>query len=453
MNKTKTKDKAYMLSGSLWKGIILFAVPVSLTALLQQLFHSVDMMVVGSYCGPNELAAVGSNNAIINLLVNIFMGLSIGANVVIGHLIGEENPEKARNAMHTSIALSVISGITVAIIGCVFSRKLLELISSPPEVIDLATLYLRIYFAGIPFLMIYNFSAAILRSRGETTIPFLCLTTGGVLNICLNLIFVTVFNMGVAGVAVATSISNALSCFLVLRYLFNPKKEFHLDKNKIKVHTDLFKKILWQGIPLSIHSALYPFSNMFLQSGINSLGAITVAGNAAAISLEAYGMNFSDGFCQAALNFVSQNKGAKNYKRCIKSVLISMFYGIVFINTINLIIFLAKDILFGFFTTDPKVIAVGVERMKFMFMFYCFANMQGVITNTIRAMGYPIFSTATSIICICGFRVIWMNTVFKLYPSYKTILITYPLTWIMMFVIISVCTVFVFRREIKGAEN
>ena len=445
----KRSDKSYMLTGSLWKGIILFAIPVALTALLQQLFHSVDMMVVGSYCGHNELAAVGSNNAVINLLVNVFMGLSMGANVVIGHLTGEGNREMAKKAMHTSLALSVLSGIIVAGLGFSLARKLLELISSPPEVIDLATLYLRIYFLGIPFLMEYNFSAAILRSRGETTIPFLCLTTGGILNVFLNIFFVTVFKMGVAGVAVATSISNGVACFLILKYLFNKKKEFHLEIKEVRVHKNIFRRILYQGIPLSIHMALFPFSNMFLQSAINTLGAITVAGNAASISLESYAMQFSDGFSQAALNFVSQNKGAKNYKRCIRSALISVFYSLIFMNAINLIIFIFKEKLLGFFTTDPQVIAMGIDRLSFMFIFYFLASLQGIATNTIRGLGYPIFSTITSIVCVCGLRIVWMNTIFKMYPTYKMVLLTYPVTWLATFLILTVCIIFVFNKERK----
>ena len=446
---TKTKDKSYMLSGSLWKGIILFAIPVSLTALLHQLFHSVDMMVVGRFCGPNELAAVGSNNAIVNLLINIFMGFSVGANVVIGHFIGEGKVDLAKQTMHTSIALSIISGIIVGLFGSFFSRNFLNFVSSPPEVIDLATLYLRIYFLGIPFQMIYNFSAAILRSRGQTTIPFICLTTGGISNIFLNLFFVIVLKMGVAGVAIATVISNGISCFLILRYLFNKKNDFHLSLEEVKINASLFKKILYQGIPVCIHAALFPFSNMILQSGINSLGAVTAAGSAAAVSLEAYGSNFMEGFTQANLNFVSQNKGAKNYKRCIKSVLVSLVYCIIFLNTINFSIYSFKNVLLSLFSTDPAVISVSAERLKFMFTFYSFASVQSIITVTIRALGYPIFSTFTSIICICGFRILWMETVFKAYPSFITILATYPITWIMVLIISSIFLFFVFKKEMK----
>ena len=447
------QNKNNMLTGSLWKGILLFAIPLAFTSLLQQLFHSVDMMVVGSYCGPNELAAVGSNGAVVNLFINIFLGLSIGSNVVIGHLLGEGKTGDAKKAMHTCVALSIICGALVSILGIIFSRKLLELISSPPEVIDLATLYLRIYFSGMFFQMIYNFSAAIARSIGKTTIPFICLTIGGVLNIFLNLLFVIVFRMSVAGVGIATTISNAVSCVLILLYLFKNKSKYKLNIKEVKIHKDIFKNVLKQGVPMSINAALYPISNMMVQSGINSLGAVVVAGNAAAAAVETYATTFTDSFCQADLNFVSLNKGAKNYKRCIQASLISLFYYFIFLNAINLTMYSMRYFILGCFSSDPDVIFYGIERMKFMYAFYSIVCVQSVATNTLRGLGHPVPATVTSIICTFGIRIIWIYTVFKAYPTYKTILASYPIAWGMVFIILTIYTIFIFKKEMSIEKN
>ena len=283
----KVKEPMDMTHGPMWKNILLLAIPLALTTLVQQFFHSVDMAVVGRFCGYFELAAVGSNGSIISLLVNLFIGFSAGSNVVIAQLIGGKRMKTARKAVHVSLYIALLSGLLVMILGIILSPFMLKLISSPPEVIGLATIYLRIYFIGIPPLMIYNFASAILRSRGETTKPFFCLTMGGAINVVLNLLFVIVFKWSVAGVAIATSLSNLVSCILILRILMKDKGPLRVTLKEFKFDKYIFSRIFKMGLPMSIQSCLFPMANMVVQSAINSLGTTVMAGCAAASSIEA----------------------------------------------------------------------------------------------------------------------------------------------------------------------
>ena len=444
----KSKDMD-MTSGPLWNKILLFAIPLALTTLMQQLFHSVDMAVIGRFEGQNELAAVGGNNAIINFLVNMFMGFSAGSNVVIAQLLGGSKIKLAKKAVATSLAISVISGICVMILGVFFSPFLLKLISTPPEILDLATLYLRIYFIGIPFLMIYNFAAAILRSRGETTKPFFCLVAGGIVNIILNLVFVAVFKLSVAGVAIATSIANLISCILILMVLVKDKGPLSINLKEISIDKFILSKIFKIGLPMSIQSCLFPVSNMVVQSSVNALGATVIAGNAAACSVESFSFAFMGGFSQAAVSFVSQNFGAKNIKRCRKAYRECLILGAIVTTLFNLLMYIFMDTVTAFFTTEAAVAKVTSQRLVFTYIVFLTGFFMDTTTCALRGLGYSVIPTFTSIIGVCGFRILWLATVFKHFKTYTSILLVYPVSWSLVSLILIICYFVIIRHLSK----
>jgi len=427
---TAQKKDMDMINGSLWNKILIFAIPIAVSALMQQLFHSADMAVIGQFAGKNELAAVGSNNSIINLLINIFMGFSAGSNVVIAQFIGAGKTDLAKKSVATSLVIAAASGIIVMLLGVSFSRLLLELISSPPEIIDLATLYLRLYFLGTPFIMLYNFSAAILRSRGETTKPFFCLLAGGIVNVILNLIFVIYFRWSVAGVAVATTASNILSSFLILRILLTDKGELGITLKDIKPDKSIIRKIVKIGLPMGIQSALFPLSNLVVQSAINSLGTVYVAASAAALAIETYSYSIMTGFVQAIVSFVSQNFGAGKIDRCRKSLRLGITFNFIISNVFNIIMLICADKVIGLFTTDPQVALYTKERLIFMYAILWSCIFMDSTTNALRGMGYSIFPTVVSVAGVCGFRIIWIYTAFRYFGSFISILAVYPISWV-----------------------
>lgn len=443
--KYKKRDMD-MVNGTLWNKIIIFAVPIMLTALMQQLFHSVDTAVVGKFVGKTELAAVGSNGPIINLLVNIFMGLSAGSTVVIAQLLGGQKIKTAKKAVSTSVILSVISGFIVMLLGLFLSRFLLELISSPPDVIDLATVYLRIYFLGAPFIMVYNFSAAILRSRGQTTKPFFCLLASGLLNIVLNLAFVVVFRWGVAGVAIATVISNALSTAMVLIMLFKDNTELGLHIGEIKFDKYIFSRILRIGFPMAIQSCLFPLSNLLLQSSINSLGTAVMAASAASLSVESYSYAIATGFDQANVTFVSQNFGARNLKRCKKTFLLCLGFNLLVTITFNMIMVIFSTQVLGMFTSDPEVFALAKQRLIFIYFAFPASLFMNAFTNSLRGLGYSFVPTLVSVIGICGFRVVWILFVFKAFPYFYTILAAFPISWALVSVVLIIPFLIILKK-------
>lgn len=434
--KNKIKKEMDMLNGPMWKNILIFAIPIALTTLMQQLFHSVDMAVVGRFCGENELAAVGSNNSIINLIVNLFMGFSAGSNVIIAQLLGGGKLKDANKAVHTSIFIAFISGLMVAVLGVIFSPALLKFISTPPEVIGLATTYLRIYFIGIPPLMIYNFASAILRSRGETTKPFYCLVIGGIFNVILNLIFVIVFKWNVAGVAIATSISNLISCILIMKILLKEKGALKLNLKEIKMDIFLLSKIVKIGLPMSIQSCLFPISNMVLQSAINSLGTIVIAGNAAAMAIETYSWAFNGAFSQAAVSFVSQNYGAGNIKRCKMAAWQVLVTGLAVCSAFNLFMYIFMDPLLSLFTTDPVIIEVAKERLIFIYIVFATGLMMDNLSSSLRGLGYAVVPTVVTVLGVCVLRIAWIKTVFINIRTFMSALIVYPISWTTVSVIL-----------------
>ena len=339
MYKQKTKKVMDLLNGSIWDKILMFALPLAASSILQQLFNSADVAVVGQFAGSRALAAVGSNGAVINLLVNIFVGLSVGANVVIARCLGEGNKQRIRDAVHTSVLVALVSGFFVMIVGITVTRPILTLMSTPDDIIDLAVVYLRIYFLGMPFIMLYNFGAAILRSKGDTKRPFLCLLASGIVNVLLNLFFVIVCGLSVAGVGMATVISNAISSGMILYFLTHEKSEIRLSLRNLKIDKRILKEITRIGLPAGLQGMVFSFSNICVQSALNSLGSDAVAGSAAALNFEYFVYFLLNSFTQACVTFTSQNYGANKYDRCKKIALISFGMGLAFSTVLSIIFY------------------------------------------------------------------------------------------------------------------
>lgn len=429
MTIEKKKDKG-ILTGSLWKAILIFALPIAAGNMLQQLFNTADIAIVGKFAGKEALAAVGSNGPIINLLLNLFIGLSVGANVVIARYIGEGNHEKVKKSTHTAVVVSVISGVTVMILGLLLARPMLEIMNSPKDVIDLATLYLRIYFLGMPFIMLYNFSAAILRSRGDTKRPLICLAVSGVVNILLNLIFVIALKMSVAGVALATVISNIISAGIVFYFLMHEKGDLKIYINKLKIDKQILKEFAQIGIPSGLQGAVFSVSNIFVQSSLNSLGSNYMAGSSAALNFEFYVYHLMSGFSQATVTFIGQNYGAGNFKRCRSVTKWCLGLGIFLGGVLITLMLLAREWLVYMFTDEAAVAQIAVVRMMYILPFIMVNSASDILSGSMRGVGHSMVPALITIAGVCGVRLIWIYTVFAKFKSFETLMLIYPVSWI-----------------------
>lgn len=424
------KKNLNMLSGSLWNKILIFALPLAASSMLQQLFNSADVAVVGRFAGNEALAAVGSNGPIINLLVNIFVGLSIGANVVISRFIGEGNEKKISQAVHTAIVLAFLSGVFVMCAGIALARPILELISTPSDIIDLSTVYLRIYFIGMPFQMLYNFSAAVLRSRGDTKRPLICLTISGVLNVILNLFFVIVLHMGVAGVAISTVISQAASGFMLIILLIKEEGALRLNIKKLGVDSKILKDMARIGIPAGIQGMVFSFSNVCIQSSLNSLGSQVVAASAAALNFEILTYYMLNSFEQAAVTFTGQNYGAGNLKRCAFVTRDCLLLSTICVAALALLFIIFGKYLIVLYTADAAVAAIALKRMKIILIFEIFNSALEVFSGAMRGLGYSFVPALISMAGICGVRLLFVFTVFRMYPTFEVLMSVYPISWI-----------------------
>ncbi len=423
------KNNVDMLHGPmLWK-IILFALPLALSSILQLLFNAADTVVVGQFAGRQALAAVGSNGALINLIVNVFMGLSIGANVIVARYRGRGDEALINKAVHTAVLLSVISGILLAFIGFFVAPRLLGLMATPADVIDLSALYLRIYFLGMPFMMLYNFGSAILRSVGDTRRPLFFLTAGGIVNVILNLIFVIVFKMSVAGVAIATVISQMISSFLVTRTLCKEKGSLHLDLRHLKIDKGCLWDMVKVGMPAGLQGCVFSLSNVVIQSSLNTFGSITVAGNSAAANIEGFIYVSMNAFHQAAVTFSSQNYGAEQYDRCDRALLISGGLGFSIGTILGLVFMAFGRPLLSLYTRDPEVIAAGLVRMNFLFRYQGLNGLMDIMVGGLRGIGYSVMPTVVSLTGVCAFRLLWIMTVFKAQPTLNILYLVYPVSW------------------------
>lgn len=428
----KSSYEMDMCSGAILPKLLQFALPLMFSSILQLLFNAADIVVVGRFAGDNSLAAVGSTTSLINLLVNFFIGLSVGANILTARFYGANDYERLHQTVHTSMLLSLISGIFLAIVGFFFSGTLLVWMQSPASVRDLASLYLRIYFLGMPATLIYNFGAALLRAAGDTRRPLYYLFLAGILNVVLNLILVIVFHMDVAGVAIATVFSQCVSAFLVIRCLLHETGGVHLVPDHLRIWPERLKDILQVGLPAGLQSVLFSLSNVVIQSSINSFGEVVVAGSAAAANIEGFVYVAMNSFYQANISFTSQNLGAGRYDRIRPILLRSMCCVTIIGLFISLsAVFLGPQLL-GIYSDNPAVITAGMDRLSIVCQFYVLCGMMEVMVGSLRGIGYSVLPMLVSLIGACGLRLVWIATVFQIpaYHSIETVYWSYPITWL-----------------------
>lgn len=409
--------------------MILFALPIAASSALQQLFNSADVAVAGQFAGDNALAAVGANSAIINLLVNLFVGLSVGANAVIASYLGREDREGTSRAVHTSIVISFVSGIFLLIIGQLFARPILELVSTPAEIIDAAESYFRIYFCGMPFIMLYNFSAAILRSKGDTTRPLIVLAIAGVINIILNLVFVIVLHIGVSGVALATVISNVISSITLFIFLTRETGPLKVEFRKLKIDKTALKKISQIGIPAGMQGVVFSISNVLIQSALNALGPQYISASTAAMNFEYFTYFVISSFSQTTVTFIGQNFGAGNFARCKKVTKGAIIMGAASTMTVCALFLVFSQIGLRLFTSDAQVIEIATERLWLILPFEIMNLVIDVLSGTMRGFGR---STAPALVCvggICGIRILYLYTVYQSIASFGALMAVYPISW------------------------
>lgn len=431
-----SKNGAYeidMIHGGLAGKLLLFAVPLILSSLLQLLFNAADVIVVGRYAGKEALAAVGSTGSLINLMINIFMGLSVGANVVIAHDLGAGDTDKVKKGIHTSIALSLIGGGCLTVVGLLFSRQLLKLTSSPADVIDLAALYMRIYFCGMPANMVYNFGSAILRTEGDTRRPLYILTAAGVLNAGLNLFFVIVFQMSVAGVALATILSQYLSAALVVLCLVKNDDALHLDLRSIRLDGFTVRRILQVGLPAGFQGIVFSLSNVVIQSSINSFNdTAIVAGSAASANIEGFVYVAMNAFYQTCLTFSSQNFGAKAFRRVDRAIVLCQVYvTLTGLALGSLAVHFGRQLASIYAPGEEAVIEQAVIRMRYTCQFYFLCGIMDTFVGAQRGLGYSVAPMVISMLGACASRLIWLATVFQAHHTTDMIYITYPLSWLL----------------------
>lgn len=440
---------ADLTSGPMLKKIILFSLPLAASSILQLLFNAADVIVVGRFAGSAALAAVGSNGALINLLVNLFVGLSLGANVVAARCFGARDERGVEQTVHTAVTLGVCSGILLAGIGFFAARGLLELMSCPEDVIELSTLYLKIYFIGMPMSMLYNFSSALLRAVGDTKRPLICLASAGVINVVLNLIFVIAFHMSVAGVALATIISQAVSAVMVTIMLMKEQGALHLDPHKLGLHKGVLMQILRIGLPAGLQSTVFSLSNVVIQSSINSFGSIVVAGSSAAGNIEGFVYTGMNAFAQAAVTFTSQNIGARKYEnldRVMRNcILCAAVVGLILGGGAAL----AGGQLLRFYSTDAAVIAAGLERLRVVCGAYLLCGMMDVLASSLRGLGYSVLPMVVSLIGSCLLRLVWIVTIFPLNRVPFMLYISYPISWLLTAAVHLICLMVV-RRKLRA---
>ncbi len=418
-----------MLSGGLYKNIFLFALPLIASGMLQQSFNSVDMAVVGRFADSMALAAVGSNGPVIGLIVNLFVGISLGANVVIANYIGRGNESGIKKAVSTAGALALISGLLMMTVGLTVAEPILALLGTPDDVIDEAAGYLKIVSLGFPFMMIYNFSSAIMRSRGDTRNPFYALVAGGIVNVILNLVLVIVFRMGVAGVALGTVAANIVSSAILAWILYRADEPFRLNYLKVRTIRSEVAKILQIGLPAGIQGVVFSISNVFIQSAINSFGSQAVAGSAAAINYEFYSYFIISAFVQAVVAFTGQNFGAGNYERCRRVFRVGMVYAVAMSLTLNAVVALNKGFFISIFTSAPEVVEYAATRITVVLIFQFVACSYEIAGASLRGIGYSMTPAVLTIFGTCVLRLLWVWASANHFADFGLLMIIYPVTW------------------------
>lgn len=431
MEKELKKQKLDMLNGSIWNKLPVFALPIAATGILEQLFNASDIAIVGNFAQTDKtvaVAAVGANSPIIGLILNLFIGIALGANVVIANAIGRDDKQTVQKAVHTSMVVSVIGGVLVAIIGELIAEPLLTVLNVPDDVLELALLYLRIYFLGMPVILLYNFEAAIFRSIGETKMPLIALTLSGILNVLLNLFFVIVLKMSVNGVATATVLANVVSAGILYIKLVKSDKYIKVEFKKLRIDGKVFAKIMQIGLPAGIQSAVFAVANIVIQGAINSLGTTVIAASSAAFNIEIIAYNVMNSFSQACTTFVGQNFGANKIDRCKKTLFLCLIEDAIASGTAILIVLITGKFLLSIFNNNPEVIEIGYTRLVIIFIAYIFSMLYEVMSGYLREFGFSLVPAILTTVGVCVLRIIWINTVFPANRTFVTIMTAYPVS-------------------------
>ncbi len=431
MEKERKKQKLDMLNGSIWNKLPVFALPIAATGILEQLFNASDIAIVGNFAQTDKtaaVAAVGANSPIIGLILNLFIGIALGANVVIANAIGRDDKQTVQKAVHTSMVVSVIGGVLVAIIGELIAEPLLTVLNVPDDVLELALLYLRIYFLGMPVILLYNFEAAIFRSIGETKMPLIALTLSGILNVLLNLFFVIVLKMSVNGVATATVLANVVSAGILYIKLVKSDKYIKVEFKKLRIDGKVFAKIMQIGLPAGIQSAVFAVANIVIQGAINSLGTTVIAASSAAFNIEIIAYNVMNSFSQACTTFVGQNFGANKIDRCKKTLFLCLIEDAIASGTAILIVLITGKFLLSIFNNNPEVIEIGYTRLVIIFIAYIFSMLYEVMSGYLRGFGFSLVPAILTTVGVCVLRIIWINTVFPANRTFVTIMTAYPVS-------------------------
>lgn len=444
------KHNRSMLEGPLLTGILSYTIPIMLTSVLQLLFNAADLVVVGQFRGPDAVAAVGATGALTALIVNLFIGLSVGAGVTVAHGLGGHQDTSVHRTVHSSLLLALVAGVILTVIGVTFSGNFLKMMGTDKDVLPLSTLYMRIYFGGITFTMVYNFCASILRAAGDTKSPLFFLMIAGVVNVVLNVIFIIVFHMGVDGVALATTASQGISALLVVIALMKRTDACKLELKKIRFYKKQMKKIIGIGLPAGIQSSLFAISNVIIQSSVNSFGKVVMAGHAAAGNLDGFVYVLQNSFMQTTVNYIGQNAGAHQFDRIKKifrtCLILAAATGFVAGGSVFLF---GSSLLKIYLPNSPEAIHYGAIRLAWIGIPYFICGLMDVSTGGLRAMGSSVAPMIISVLGVCGFRMLWIFTIFVQYRSLECLYFSYTISWILTFTA-QLCTfIKVYKKQKK----
>ena len=440
-----------MCSGKLLPKVIAFALPLMLSGILQLLFNAADIIVVGQFTGKEAMAAVGSTGSLNNLIINIFLGLSIGSSVLMARYYGAKEERNIHELVHTSILLSLLSGFVLVILGLILARPLLSLMGTPYDVIDQAVLYMRIVFLGMPALMTYDFGAGILRAIGDTRRPLIFLFIAGIINVCLNLFFVIGFGLGVAGVAIATIISQYTSAALVVLCMMRSSASYHLSLKELKIYRPKLRQIIRIGLPAGVQGAVFSISNVLIQSSINSFGSVAVAGNTAASNIEGFVYTSMNSMYQASTSFTSQNVGARKTERIVPILATCLGCVTVIGLVMGGLATLFSHQLLSIYSSDEEVIRIGMERLMYVCLPYFLCGLMDTACGSIRGLGYSIAPTIVSLTGACFLRIVWIYTIFQWDRTLPVLFLSYPVTWLITALAHTVCCIIVYRRIVRHA--
>lgn len=435
-----------MCNGPILSKVLVYAFPLMLSGILQLLFNAADVIVVGRYAGSQSLAAVGSTSALINLLVNVFIGLSVGVNVLVAQYYGAKKEEDVNETVHTAVAISLVSGVFLVFIGFLLSRPLLELMGTPADVIDKSTIYMKFYFAGMPVIMLYNFGSAVLRAVGDTRRPLYYLTIAGVVNVLLNVFFVTQLNMDVAGVALATVLAQVISAGLVVRALMQSEGCLKLELKKLRIEKSKLKRIVRVGLPAGMQGAIFSISNVLIQSSVNSFGSIAMAGNTTAQNIEGFIYTAMNAVYQTNLSFTSQNYGGRKFSRLNRITLTCVGVVTVVGLILGLSCYGAGEFLVGIYSSDPEVVQYGLTRLSVFGTTYFICGIMDTMVGAIRGLGYSILPMCVSLTGACAFRIVWIYTIFQWNRTLMTLYLSYPASWIVTTIAHVVCFIIIRKK-------